>query len=217
MKPYLTTLVLLIAVAFCAAALVPQVGSFRLTGDQQCYAHAQPLAFSHRLHAGELQIDCRYCHHGAETSKHAGIPAASVCMNCHKVISATLGALRAEDEAAEKEQRKPRRVTSPEFRKLYDALALDEKLEPVPGRTPMPLQWVKIHNVADYVYFDHRAHVGAGVACQKCHGPVETMERVHQVENLSMGWCVNCHRQVNKTGVGGQTVHATLDCVACHH
>ncbi len=217
MKPYLTTLVLLIAVAFCLAALVPQMGSIHLTGNQQGYAPAQPLAFSHRLHAGELQIDCRYCHQAAETSRHAGVPAASVCMNCHKVITATLGALRAEDEAAEQAQRKPQRVISPELQKLYDALALDEKLQPRAGGAPMPLQWVKIHNVPDYVYFDHRAHVGAGVACQKCHGPVETMERVHQVEDLSMGWCVNCHRQVNETGVGGQAVHATLDCVACHH
>jgi len=80
-----------------------------------------------------------------------------------------------------------------------------------------PLAWVQVHKLPDFVYFDHRAHGNAGVECQRCHGPVETMERVRQVEDLSMGWCVNCHRQVNQTGVADKPVEASLDCDACHH
>jgi hypothetical protein len=79
------------------------------------------------------------------------------------------------------------------------------------------IPWVRVHNLPDFAYFDHRAHVVAGVACQKCHGPVETMERVRQVESLSMGWCVNCHRDANLHGVAGKKVNASLDCAACHY
>jgi hypothetical protein len=213
----LLTLILLVAVLFSAVAFVPRIGSFHLPGNQRDYAPAQPIAFSHRLHTGELQVDCLYCHFGAEASRHAGVPAESVCMNCHKFVTAPLGAVQAEDELAQKESRKPRPVVSPELAKLYHALALDPKMQPIPGQTPAPLAWIKVHNLPDFAYFDHRAHVTAGVACQRCHGPVETMERVYQVEDLSMGWCVNCHRQVNQTGVAGKTVAASIDCVACHH
>lgn len=213
----LLTLILLVAVLFCLAALVPRVGSFHLPGNQQGYAPAQPIAYSHRLHAGELQIDCLYCHFAATTSRHAGVPAQSICMNCHKFVRAPLGAVRAEDELAQKENRKPRAIISPELAKLYRSLAVDSNMQPAPGQTPTPIEWIKIHNLPDFAYFDHRAHVTAGVACQRCHGPVETMERVHQVEDLSMGWCVNCHREVNQIGVAGHNVMASLDCAACHH
>ncbi len=217
MSSRLLTVVLVVAVVFSMAALVPRVGSFHLPGNQQGYAPAQPIAFSHRLHAGELQVDCLYCHYGATTSRHAGIPAESVCMNCHKFVTAPLGAVRAEGDLAQRDNRKPRPVISPELAKLYHALALDANMQPVSGQTPTPLEWIKIHNLPDFVYFDHRAHVTAGVACQRCHGAVETMERVYQVETLSMGWCVNCHRQVNQTGVAGHAVQASSDCAACHH
>ena len=76
---------------------------------------------------------------------------------------------------------------------------------------------MRVHNLPDYVYFDHRAHVAAGVTCQKCHGPVESMERVRQFESLSMGWCVNCHREATENGIDGKTVHASTDCAACHY
>ncbi len=211
------TVVLLIGMVFSLAALVAGNNSLRLPDNHQGYAPEQPIAFSHRLHAGELQVDCLYCHFGAETSRHAGIPAASICMNCHKFVTTTLGALRAEDELATEEERKANRIVSPEIQKIYDALALDEEMNPIPNRETKPIEWIKIHNLPDFVYFDHRAHVRAGVACQRCHGAVETMERVSQVGDLRMGWCVNCHRSVNKSGIGGQRVHAPIDCATCHY
>lgn len=229
------TLVLLTALAFSVLVLVPKFNAYSLPGNQRGYEPAQPIAFSHRLHAGELQVQCLYCHSAAEKSRHAGIPSANVCMNCHKFVSASLGAVRAEDELAKKENRAPRRVISQEIQKLYDALALDDQMKPDPSRQPKPIVWVKVHNVPDFVYFDHRPHVNAGVACQSCHGPVETMERVRQVSDLSMGWCVNCHRDVDRAGLDGKgnftsapapaargtapvthRVYASIDCKACH-
>ena len=173
------------------------------------------MAFSHRLHAGDLQITCIYCHSGAETSRHAGIPSAGLCMNCHKTVTAPVAVIAAEEDTALKEKRKPHLKVSPELRKLFDAMGLDDQLQP--GKKPQPIAWVKVHNLPDFACFDHRAHVHAGVACQKCHGPVETMERIRQVEDLSMGWCVNCHREMNRTGVHGKKVSASTDCAACHY
>ncbi len=216
MNSRITTYVLAIALLFALLVLAHRVSGIRLAGDQTGYEPAQPIAFSHRLHAGELEIGCLYCHSGAERSRHAGVPPAKVCMNCHTFVTASLGALRAEDELAKKENREPRLVVSPELSKLYDALGLDENRKPVPGKQPRPVEWVRVHNLPDFVYFDHRPHVYAGVQCQRCHGPVETMERVRQVESLSMGWCVNCHREVNQTGVEGKPVQASIDCAACH-
>src|SRR5574340_1826583 len=107
------TIVLLVLVAFGLLALMPNLSAVHLPGNQLGYEPAQPIAFSHRLHAGELQVSCLYCHFGAERSHHAGIPAASVCMNCHGFVTAPLGAVRAEDEQARQEGRKPRRIVSP--------------------------------------------------------------------------------------------------------
>jgi hypothetical protein len=230
------TLVLLTALGFSLLILVPKFNAYALPGNQLGYEPTQPVAFSHRLHAGELQVQCLYCHSGAEKSRHAGIPAANVCMNCHRFVSAPMGAIRAEDELAKKEKRGPRRVISPEIQKIYDALALNEKMQRDPAKQTTPITWVKVHNLPDFVYFDHRPHVNAGVACQKCHGPVETMERVRQVEDLSMGWCVNCHRGVDRAGLDGNgnfisapapaaqgqvpvthRVYASIDCSTCHY
>jgi hypothetical protein len=211
------TLLLLVGLAFSGTALAMRLSALHLPGNQQGYEPAQPIAFSHRLHAGELQISCHYCHSGAETGRHAGLPAASVCMNCHKSVTAPLGAVRAEEEQAKSDGRKPALVVAPELRKLYDYLALDSKLQRDPEKTPAPVPWVKVHNLPAFACFDHRAHIGAGVACQRCHGPVETMERVRQIESLSMGWCVNCHREANDTGIRGKAVKASLDCAACHY
>ncbi len=202
---------------FCLVTLVARLGAFHLPGNHQGYAPQQPIAFSHRLHASELLIDCKYCHHGAPISRHAGIPASSVCMNCHSIVTDTLGSVRAEDELAKEENRKARRMVSAELQKLYDSLALDEEMKPRVGQTPKPIEWIKVHNLPDFVYFNHSAHVSAKVACERCHGAVETMERVSQVEDLSMGWCVNCHRTVNRIGVAGNSVDASLDCGACHY
>ena len=200
-----------------AVSLVSGVMAWRLPGNNRGYEPVQPIAFSHRLHAGELQISCFYCHSGAETSRYAGIPAVNICQNCHRDVTAPLAQTKREEELAAKENRDPRSVISPELKKLYDTLALDDELEPVPGQTAKPIVWTKVHVLPDFVYFDHRAHVGAGVACQRCHGPIETMDRVRQAETLTMGWCVNCHRDVINTGVNGKAVHPSIDCVTCHY
>ncbi len=218
MKGRIVTIVLFVGAAMGTALLAARLGSVRLPGDHQGYEPTQPIAFSHRLHAGELQVQCLYCHSGAEKSRHAGIPAVGTCVNCHRFVTAPFGAVREEDELATKEARKPRLIVSPELQKLYDAMAVNpDGMLPFAGRTPAPIKWTKVHNVPDFVYFDHRAHVVSGVSCQQCHGAVETMERIRQVETLSMGWCVNCHRQVNQTGVAGRSVHASIDCATCHY
>ena len=205
MRSRIATVLLAMAVAFTLSLLLSRAAIFHLPGNQQGYEPVQPIAYSHRLHAGEMQIQCQYCHFGADKSRHAGIPPASVCMNCHKFVTASLGAMRAEDELADKEKRAPRPVISAELSKLYDAV--DH------GR---PLVWNRIHALPDFAYFDHRPHVSAGVACQHCHGPVDSMERVRQVSDLSMGWCVNCHRDAARTGVAGRSVNPSINCSTCH-
>src|SRR5215468_10359942 len=139
------TLALLVALAFSLMILIPKFNAYSLPGNQRGYEPAQPIAFSHRLHAGELQVQCLYCHSGAERSRHAGIPATNVCMNCHRFVSAPLGAIRAEDAAAKKEGRETRRVVSPEIQKIYDALAINDQMKSDPNQEPRPIQWVKVH------------------------------------------------------------------------
>lgn len=211
------SIVLTVTLVYCIVVLVSRQESGPILPDRKGYAPEQPLAFSHRLHAGELQIDCYYCHNGAEKSRHAGIPPAGVCMNCHKFVTAPLGALREEDKAATAENRSPRRIVSADIEKIYSSLGLGEDLLPDSSMEAKPLEWISIHRVPDYVYFDHRPHVAAGVSCQRCHGAVESMERVRQIESLSMGWCVNCHRSVNQSGVAGKAMNASLDCATCHY
>jgi hypothetical protein len=208
------TRLLALALTLAAASLAARAN---LPGNHQGYEPEQPIAFSHRLHAGELQIACLYCHAGAERSRYAGIPAASVCMNCHRYFTASARALAAEDAAAEREGRAPRPVVSPELRKLYDALGLGDTLRRDPARRPRPIAWVRVHSLPDFVYFDHRAHLAAGLGCRPCHGPVETMDRVRQVADLSMGWCVNCHRAAAREGIAGRAVRASTDCATCHY
>ena len=200
----------------CAISVVPLATAFRTPGNNRGYEPVQPIAYSHRLHAGQLKVPCAYCHSGAEKSRYAGIPAASTCMNCHQAVRATSTATASEEKAAAQENRAPNLIESPELRKLYDALALDADLVPIEGKAQKPIAWTQVHALPDFVYFDHRAHITAGAACQTCHGPIETMERVRQSETLSMGWCVNCHRDVNENGLNGKPVHASIDCVTCH-
>ena len=208
--------ILVVAAALLVVTLIPRVSAARWPGNNQGYAPEQPIAYSHRLHAGELQIPCLYCHFGAERSRHAGIPPANVCMNCHQSVTTSFAAKREEAKVAEEEGRKPQRLVSDDLQRLYDALALDENLERDPAREPEPISWVRVHHLQDFVYFDHRVHEAAGVVCQECHGRVEAMERMRQESDLSMGWCVNCHRKVNVEGVAGRRVEASIDCSACH-
>ena len=192
-QPYVTA-VLIVGLLFGGVLLIGSALRLRLPGNHQGYAPAQPIAFSHRLHADELQIHCQYCHSAAGESRHAGIPSGDACMRCHKFVTAPFNVLQEEVRAADAEKRKPRTIVSAELRKLYDAMGLDEKLEATAAKESMLIPWVRVHNLPDFVYFDHRAHVNAGVTCQHCHGSVESMQTVEQFSTLSMGWCVNCHR-----------------------
>ena len=217
MSSRILTIVLLVGVALSGVLAFQSLASWRLPGDQQGYEPVQPIAYSHRLHAGELQIDCLYCHFGAAKSRHAGVPPTQVCMNCHGLVTASWGAVREEDERAKEEGREVREVFSPQIQQIYSAMGLDDQRKPDSAQPAKPIRWVKVHNLPDFVYFDHRPHVAIGVRCQSCHGPVETMERVRQAESLSMGWCVNCHRETGRTGVAGRLANPSIDCVTCHY
>ncbi|WP_353125965.1 cytochrome c3 family protein, partial [Parapedobacter pyrenivorans] len=149
-------------------------------GVHEGYQPVQPIKFSHQLHAGVNQIDCQYCHGGAYKSKNASIPSANVCMNCHKAITAS---------------DKYDGELSPEIAKIYRALDYDpETMEYGPNQRP--IEWVRIHNLPDFAYFNHSQHVVvAGVECQTCHGPIETMAEVYQYSPLTMKWCIDCHKE----------------------
>jgi len=125
------------------------------------YAPEQPVPYSHALHAGELGIDCMYCHNTVEKTAAASVPATETCMNCHAKI----------------------RPESPRLTLVRESYASGE-----------PIEWIRIHDLPDYVYFNHSAHVNAGVGCVSCHGRIDTMEVVRQEEPLHMNWCLECHR-----------------------
>ena len=149
-------------------------------GVHQGYKPVQPIKFSHQIHAGVNQIECQYCHGGAFKSKNASIPSANVCMNCHNTITAS------DHYNGE---------TSPELLKLYRAVDWNPDTRTY-GDNPRPIEWVRIHNLPDFAYFNHSQHVTvAGLECQTCHGPIETMEEVYQYSPLTMKWCVECHKE----------------------
>lgn len=164
-------------------------GWFMQVGVDQDYAPVQPIHFSHRIHAGSNGVDCKYCHSAARVSKNAGIPSLNVCMNCHKNISEVA------DTTATAEYSKS--FYDGEIQKLYDAVGWDKSLQKYTGKTN-PVKWVRIHNLPDFAYFNHSQHVTVGgIECQKCHGEVQTYEIQKQFAPLTMGWCVNCHRETN--------------------
>ncbi len=213
----LVRFVLVVGLAGSVMFLVARLQGVHWPGNQQDYEPVQPIEFSHRQHAGKLEIACLYCHFGAQTSRHAGIPPASLCMNCHGLVTASRDSVLKEYQVAQKERRPARPIVSDQLRPLYDALALDDKLQPDTSKKPTPIAWVRIHQLPAFTAFDHRSHVAAGVACQDCHGPVETMDRVRQVSSLSMGWCVKCHRDPAGHGVADRKAQASTDCSACHY
>ena len=141
------------------------------------YQPEQPIAFSHKLHAGVNGVDCNYCHSSARHSKHSVIPSANVCMNCHTYISEGPSGTE-------------------EIQKIYDAVGFDaDSRTYIEGYEKKPIKWVRIHNLPDHAYFNHSQHVVAGgLECQECHGPVEDMEVLYQYSELTMGWCIECHR-----------------------
>jgi len=151
-------------------------------GVHEGYKPVQPIKFSHQIHAGVNKIECQYCHGGAFKSKNASIPSANVCMNCHNTITAS--------EHYDGE-------ISPEIAKIYRALDWNPETRTY-GNNPKPIQWVRIHNLPDFAYFNHSQHVVvAGVECQTCHGPIQNMEEVYQYSPLTMKWCVDCHKKTD--------------------
>lgn len=184
------------AVAFGASLMILGVSvDTKLLGDNSGYKPVQPIAYSHALHAGELKLDCLFCHTGAEQSRHAGIPPTSTCMKCHETILNKAGT-------------KPGVMDpSPEIAKLRQAVKEGRQIE-----------WVRIHRLPSHVEFPHSRHVNAGVACQSCHGEIQGMERVEQALALTMGECLACHRAENqKSQLNGKRPAAPSDCSACHH
>jgi hypothetical protein len=129
------------------------------------YAPEQPVPYSHKLHAGQLGMDCKYCHTSVDKSKQANIPPTQTCMNCHSQI----------------------KTQSEKLAKVRESWESGE-----------PIEWVRVHNLPDYAYFNHAIHVNVGVGCETCHGRIDRMEVVAQKEPLSMSWCLDCHRNPEK-------------------
>src|SRR5690349_1865105 len=143
-------------------------------GIQQGYAPKQPIAFSHKIHAGQYEIDCKYCHTGVTKGKNATIPSVNICMNCHNQIKS--GTLTGENEIG----------------KIVRAFNENK-----------PIKWVRVHNLPDLAYFNHSQHVVVGnIQCETCHGPIQEMDVVRQHSLLTMGWCIDCHRTTNINNQG---------------
>jgi hypothetical protein len=189
---------LMILTGFVIVVIAAVTGVTRLfrVGMQEGYAPAQPIAFSHKLHAGDNKVPCLYCHYGARTSRHAGIPSSSVCMNCHGIME----------------------KATVEIERFKEAAQLDKPV----------VQWTKVHNLPDFVYFNHSRHVLSGITCVNCHGEIEKMTRVEQTKPLTMGWCLQCHR--DHAGIPTNTLERAVkrfsetpkpptgtDCASCHY
>ena len=218
-----SAVVLLLVGAYFFYGFVMQVGV------DQGYQPIQPIHFSHKIHAGDNQIECKFCHSSARVSKTSGIPSLNVCMNCHKSIGEVADGTATDEYSKE--------FYDGEIAKLYDAVGWDPATQSYTGETE-PVKWVRIHNLPDFAYFNHSQHVEVGgIACQTCHGPVEEMEIMYQNAPLTMGWCVNCHRETNVRTAGNEyyeKVHEELskkyeveeltvaqmggiECMKCHY
>ena len=181
-------LVLVTAIFFLLAGAYFVYGYLMQVGVDQGYQPVQPIHFSHKIHAGDNGVDCKYCHSSARVSKTSGIPSLNVCMNCHKSIYEYNGETSPEYS---------KEFYDGEIKKLYAAVGWNDADQKYTGET-QPVKWVRIHNLPDFAYFNHSQHVTvAGLECQTCHGPVETMEIMYQYSPLTMGWCINCHRETN--------------------
>jgi hypothetical protein len=162
------------------------VGALAVPATATAKGPAQPIPFSHRIHAGEAAIGCTSCHVYAERGPVAGIPSMARCQGCHKFV---------------KEDPEKPAITA-ELKKLLPLL-----------REEKPIEWVRVHRVPDHVYFTHVRHVRAGVRCQECHGEVEKMDVVSQVAPLTMGWCLDCHHRKQREVPGRERL---TQCVTCH-
>ena len=182
-------LMLVTAIIFLLSSAYFVYGYLMQIGIDQGYEPIQPIHYSHRIHSGDNGIDCKYCHSSARVSKHSGIPSLNVCMNCHKSIYEVAESTATEEYSKE--------FYDAEIQKLYNAVGWDDENQRYTGKTK-PVKWIRIHNLPDFAYFNHSQHVSvAGIECQTCHGPVEEMEIMYQHSPLTMGWCINCHRETN--------------------
>lgn len=201
-----TAIFLLLGSAYFAYGWMMQVGV------DQGYAPVQPIHYSHKVHAGDNKIECKYCHSSARVSKHSGIPSLNVCMNCHKSISEYAGNPEG-PSADDLANGYTNEFYTGEIKKLYKAVGWDEENQKYTGKSK-PVEWVRVHNLPDFAYFNHSQHVSvAGIECQTCHGPVEEMEIMQQFSPLTMGWCINCHRETNVKVEGNEyyeKIHAEL-------
>ena len=160
----------IISFIFIAVFVKSCIDGLYTIGIQQNYQPTQPIAFSHKIHAGQYEIDCNYCHTGVNISKSANIPSVNICMNCHGVIN----------------------TDKPEIQKILTAYEENR-----------PIEWVRVHNLPDLAYFNHKQHVAVGgIECATCHGPIEEMDVVYQYSELTMGWCINCHRETEVNAKG---------------
>ncbi len=190
------TIIALFSTAYFLFAYLLQIGVD--TG----YKPVQPIEFSHKVHAGDNGINCEYCHSSAKHSKTSGIPTANVCMNCHKAITEYKGELYGDHDKA---------FFDGEIAKVHRAAGWNPKEFAYTGKGE-PIKWTRVHNLPDFVYYNHSQHVNvAGLACQTCHGPVEKMNRVEQYSPLTMDWCISCHREKEVNLEGNAYYRATYD------
>ena len=183
----LTTIFVLLMGAYIA------FGTLFKVGVNEGYMPLQPIAFSHKIHSGENKIECQYCHSSAKHSKHSGIPSVNVCMNCHKNIAEVAEGTKVEWDGVTYGKAE----LDKEIAKVYEAAGWDPEALEYTGEEK-PIKWIRIHNLPDFVYFNHSQHrIVGGIKCQKCHGPVEEFDEMRQYSSLTMGWCINCHRETN--------------------
>ena len=184
-KVYITLIILLLFVVGGYFTIQGAIG----LGRTKDYQPEQPIFYSHKVHAGINQISCLYCHGNAWESKHATVPALNVCMNCHAAINDyTKGPKLFREDGSEVDG-------TAEIQKLYSYTGYDPKSGKYSTEHAKPVEWTKIHNLPDHVFFSHAQHIRAGkVQCQTCHGPIQEMNEVKQFADVSMGWCINCHR-----------------------
>ena len=184
--------VIIILIVLCLSASAWY--ALKEIGIYEGYHPEQPIAFSHKIHAGDNAIDCQYCHSGVEKSKTAGIPTVNVCMNCHKGIS--------KGPSGEK--------GTAEIAKIYDAAGWDPE-EGEYTKPQKPIKWVKVHNLPDFVFFSHQQHVKVGKQdCTNCHGDVKEMTTAKQDQSLTMGWCIDCHKKTEVPGMKDNPYYASL-------
>jgi cytochrome c2 len=167
-------------------------------GRQKNYQPVQPIFYSHKVHAGTNQISCLYCHGGAQDSKQASIPSVNVCMNCHKAINKYEGPdklVREDGTAVDGTSEIQKLYAYAGFNPATKKYNADNNNDGIPDGA-RPIEWIKIHNLPDHVYFNHSQHIKVGKQqCQTCHGNIQEMPEVYQYAELSMGWCINCHRE----------------------